>query len=323
MWGGGNRVKQKWIGLKQYFSRHVIARKMIIFGCLVGVWVSLLLGAVFSPQRQLYTDEQLNPKQIFPNGTGELQLMTENYSESNGLLVLQFETSDYANTVSNGINPDKLKWQLYSKKELPETEMEVIPIIDNKILVIIKQLPKDFEAIAIQVKNETVDINDIDLSISPNKNAAEQKEAGESENEVQFMIPEKNERMKKGIIKEKSREQFAIEHLQEEIDFQQSQIKKLDQSIDLLEEAIKESEKTKERLEQEAQYLTGEEKQSNENDIQTVSSDIQTRLQSIETAKSDIETVTQKIDLLKQKIKDIENGTFDFQTTIKTIKMKD
>ena len=81
-------VSKKWI------QDNVIKRKLVIFSVLFTAWMSLLLGAIYSPQRQTYTDEQLKTKRTFENGTGEIRLSSQSYSPETGIIVLQFETKD-------------------------------------------------------------------------------------------------------------------------------------------------------------------------------------------------------------------------------------
>ena len=64
-------IAKPFITTKRWFQDNVIKRKLVIFSMLFTAWVSLLLGAIYSPQRQTYTDEQLKKKRTFENGTGE------------------------------------------------------------------------------------------------------------------------------------------------------------------------------------------------------------------------------------------------------------
>ena len=64
-------IAKPFITTKRWFQDNVIKRKLVIFSMLFTAWVSLLLGAIYSPQRQTYTDEQLKTKRTFENGTGE------------------------------------------------------------------------------------------------------------------------------------------------------------------------------------------------------------------------------------------------------------
>lgn len=62
-------------------------------------WLRLLMGVIFSPQRQTYTSEQLKTKQFFANGSGEMKLVSQEYSPDTGIIVLQFETKDATTSI--------------------------------------------------------------------------------------------------------------------------------------------------------------------------------------------------------------------------------
>ncbi|WP_311431493.1 hypothetical protein [Fannyhessea vaginae] len=72
------------IKTKVWFQENIIKRKLVIFSMLFLTWLSLLMGAIFSPQRQTYTSEQLKTKQVFANGSGEMKLVSQEYSSDTG-----------------------------------------------------------------------------------------------------------------------------------------------------------------------------------------------------------------------------------------------
>lgn len=124
------------------------------------------MGAIFSPQRQTYTSEQLKTKQVFANGSGKMKLVSQEYSSDTGIIVLQFETKDATTSIDRGIDAKRLKWKLYAQHKDSKIEMDVVPIIGNKVSVIIKGVPKNFGAFAIDVTNQTVSSSSIDVNIS-------------------------------------------------------------------------------------------------------------------------------------------------------------
>ena len=64
-------ILKPFIKIKVWFQENIIKRKLVIFSILFVTWLTLLMGAIFSPQRQTYTLEQLKTKQVFANGSGE------------------------------------------------------------------------------------------------------------------------------------------------------------------------------------------------------------------------------------------------------------
>lgn len=318
-------IAKPFVVTKKWFQDNVIKRKLVVFSVLFIAWISLLLGAIYSSQRQTYTDEQLKTKQTFENGTGEMRLSSQTYSPETGIIILQFETKDSTSPVDRGIDTKRLKWNLYAKKKTSQTTMEIIPIVDNKISVIIRNVPEDFGAYAIDITNKTISSSSIDIDVS---NPSEEQEKpsktkdNNTDNVIQFYVTTQSSQLKTGSLKKVSREEFALSEINEEKDFQTGQIKKLSRSIKQLKTSIEDDESRKSGLLKEAEYLSGEDLESNQKDIATIESNIETKNRSIETATQNIEKVQAKIASLEKKATAIKDGTFEFSNPIETVEMK-
>lgn len=318
--------------IKDYYQVHVIARKITVLGLMIITWATLLAGALLSPDRQIYTAQQLETNQIFSNGTGGINLVSQTFSKKNGILVLQFETSDDTSSVDNGIDPQKLKWQLFGKEKDTKTKMQIIPIIDNKISVVIKNVPENFEAFAIAVTNKTKDIQDIETDIddasssldSSSSSSAASKTDKESEdsNVVEFFITPRNDKLKIKNIKDTSREDFAINEIDKEIKLQNSKKSKLLHSIDQLESSIRDNKDSLSDLNEKSQYLSGEDKEDNLDDIKTIETDIESKKNTITEANQTIKEINNRKKMLRVKRSDIEKGNFKFTDSIKTVQQK-
>lgn len=318
-------IARPFVAINKWFQENVIKRKLVIFMTLFVAWLSLLLGAIYSPQRQTYIDEQLKTKQIFENGTGEIVLTSQMYSPKTGVIVLQFETQDATSPVDRGIDTKRLKWNLYAQNKTADTTMEIVPIVDNKISVIIRNVPKNFGAYAIDIRNKTVVTSSIDVDVSSSSDEQEKTSKttdNANDNLVQFYVTTQNSKLKEKHIKSVSREEFALSEISEERTFQEGQIKKLNKSIKQLKASIEDDESRKAGLNKEAEYLSGDDLESNQKDIATLESNIETKNRSIETATQNIEKVQVKIEALKKKEAAIKDGTFEFSNPIETIKMK-
>ncbi|SUN42120.1 Uncharacterised protein [Streptococcus agalactiae] len=306
-------IAKPFVVTKKWFQDNVIKRKLVVFSVLFVAWISLLLGAIYSPQRQTYTDEQLKTKQAFENGTGEMRLSSQTYSPETGIIILQFETKDSTSPVDRGIDTKRLKWNLYAKKKTSQTTMEIIPIVDNKISIIIRNVPEDFGAYAIDITNKTISSSSIDIDVS---NPSEEQEKpsktkdNNTDNVIQFYVTTQSSQLKTGSLKKVSREEFALSEINEEKDFQTGQIKKLSRSIKQLKTSIEDDESRKSGLLKEAEYLSGEDLESNQKDIATIESNIETKNRSIETATQNIEKVQAKIASLEKKATAIKRWDF-------------
>jgi hypothetical protein len=316
-------ILKPFIKIKVWFQENIIKRKLVIFSMLFVTWLSLLMGAIFSPQRQIYTSEQLKTKQVFANGSGEMKLVSQEYSPDTGIIVLQFETKDATTSIDRGIDAKRLKWKLYAQHKDSKIEMDVVPIIDNKVSVIIKEVPKNFGAFAIDVTNQTVSSSSIDVNISsPSSDSKKvsQKKSGE-EDTVQFFVTPQNPQLEIKSIEVVSREEFTLQEIEKEINFQNDQSQKLTTSIAQLKESIEDDNSRKASLQAEAKYLTGDDLEANQKNIATLDTNIETKNRTIETAYKNIEKLKAKLESLDKKKQAVKDGTFEFSNPIETVEM--
>ncbi len=324
---GNSRLIKLVKRVNKWFDENVIKRKLVVFSLLFSIWLSLLSGAFFSPQFQTYTTEQLKTKRVYANGTGEIKLVSQIYSPDTGVIVLQFETKDSTSSIDRGIDTKRLKWNLYAQDKSVETTMEVVPIVDNKISVIIRNVPKNFDAFAIDIQNKTVSTSSIDIDISSSSATSDssfkskQASNDEENNVVQFYVTPQNEQLKVKKIKGVSREEFTLSEIEKEIAFQEGQIEKLNNSIKQLKDSIEDDESRKAGLLTEAKYLSADDLEDNQKDIATIESNIEIKNRSIETAHSNIEKVQMKLETLNKKKAAVKDGTFEFSNPIEMIEM--
>lgn len=316
-------ILKPFIKIKVWFQENIIKRKLVIFSMLFVTWLTLLMGAIFSPQRQIYTSEQLKTKQVFANGSGEMKLVSQEYSPDTGIIVLQFETKDATTSIDRGIDAKRLKWKLYAQHKDSKIEMDVVPIIDNKVSVIIKGVPKNFGAFAIDVINQTVASSSIDVNISSpssdSKKVSQKK--SEEDDTVQFFVTPQNPQLEIKAIEVVSREEFTLQEIEKEINFQNEQSQKLTTSIAQLKESIEDDNSRKASLQAEAKYLTGDDLEANQKNIATLDTNIETKNRTIETAYKNIEKLKAKLESLDKKKQAVKDGTFEFSNPIETVEM--
>ncbi|EIQ82770.1 UNVERIFIED_CONTAM: hypothetical protein KB574_01935 [Streptococcus canis] len=310
--------------IRVWLEDHTIHRKVFTFFALLLAWLSLLVGAMISPERIRYTKEQLNTRQIFGNGSGEVTLVSQVYSPKTKMIVLSFQTKDSTSSVREGIVSQELTWHLYGKKKGTQATMEVIPVADNKLSVIIRHVPTDFDTFAVEIMNHTALSSALDVEIASSKDASQpsSKQKKSDENSIQFYITTANKELKTKQISSVSREEVALAAVKEERTFQEGQIQKLKDSIDQLNQSIKTDQTTKEGLEIENKYLSGADLEANQKKIENLETDMTTKTKVIDKAMSNISLVEEKLANLRKKETAIKDGSFQFTDAIKTIEMK-
>lgn len=306
------------------FRGKVILRKVIIFLTLFSMWLSLLAGALFSPKRITYSKQQLATSKSFENQSGKIELTKQVYSADNQILLLQMETQDYTGVIAKGINAKNLKWKLYAKNYSEKTRMEIIPLTNNKITLVIQNLPDDFEAIALEVENTTPTSDDVDISIkSYDEESKKKTKVKELSNKMLFIVTAQNQKMEEKKLKYVSRESFALDIFKEERAFQVKQIDQMKKSIEKLEESIKEDQSTLENLTRESEYKVGSDLEVINNNMTQIKTSMNTKGLNIKQAENNIATLEEVVASIDKAIDAVKDGSYQFNAPVTSFNIKE
>lgn len=306
-----NFVK-KVIQIKSVLQEQIILRKMIFFSVLFGSWLILVVAGLTSSNRQVYSEDELSTEQNFANGTGSVKLASQTYSKKDRLILLDFELNGQA---GSGINPRNLKWKLYSKKAR-NSKLEVVPIYDKKVMVMIKNVPEDFDAYAVQITNKSVNANDISIDISSSSSSGTVTKKSSKKDWLQFMVTSRGKNLKQKDLKNISRKDLVLSEVNREIKFQNGQIKKLETAVKDMNKLIKDNNDKIKSLQKNATYLTDDQKESNDTEISNLRSSNDNYYQQIGEAKKNIKIVQARVKMLHKKYNDIKNGKLTNYTTV-------
>lgn len=285
---------------------------------LFGSWATLVICGLTSDRRQVYSEKLMATEQSFDNGTGTIDLKSQVYSEESKTLLLNFETKNQSGAA---IDPSNLSWVFYSKNPDVSATMEVIPIIDNKITVVVKNLPKNFDALAFQVTNSGVNADDISINIESSSSSSsdkisKKKSADGEGNEIQFVVTTKGDQLKYKKLDTLTRQELTSSEIQKEIKFQEGQKAKLKKAIKNIRKLIDEDNSRIRELQKEEIYLTTDQKEDNLAKIEQLNSEIESYKKNIEQAQKNIQKVEERIKMLEKKDTAIKSGKFKFSDPI-------
>lgn len=332
---------------RRKFKAHrmsIVTRKFIIFCMYLIAIGGIFIYGVTSPERITYTEDQLDTERKFENDTGEINMKSQTYSKENGIVLLEFETNDYTSSINKGISADNLRWQLRTLSNNKDMVMEVIPLTNNKIDVIIKNVPEDYNLLSVGVTNKTPSSKDVDVSIQQyddylsssseeksggikgglNRNIKKREEESEEKksNSTYFLVTPQSALFKEKFIKNLSREKFALQIFRDELKFQKSQVKKLQSASKKLQSGIEENEKAIAELQTESQYLVGDQLADKQEDIKNLQDDIDKKNKDISTASDNITTVNATITQLEKNIQGVKDGSYQFSAPITSVTME-
>lgn len=319
------RIKNKILNISLIFNKHESLRKTLVFFALIS---SIFVLVIFSKDVKTsgFTKEQLKIEKQFPNGTGSIKINSKIYSSENKMLVLNLETKDLTSSnVDIGIDIDKLDWVIGSKAKIPNLEMDVLPITDNKITLVIKNVPENHSPIGVVISSSqkkistTIYSNDSKYS-SQSQSSSDQAEQNQSDdNDIIFYLIDDDSTIIKNNIKDYSQTTFLLSSLQEEKQKQDNYIKQLQQQKSDIKDSITDDNKKIETLNKKSIYLTGNDKTNNDNDITSLKNNILNKNNSITQIDNNISISENRIDGINKNIDDIKNKKYNFDKGIKKI----
>ena len=328
-------VDLKDLALFRYFRKKILFRKTLFAGVLLFSCVALVVGGVTSPKRVTFKAEQLDTSKTFTNSSGSMELVNQRYSKENGIAVLEFETKDDTSVIEEGIKAENLEWQLFFPPTVKaeKAEMQVIPLTENKISVVIRNIPANYGVFIVRATNNTP----VDKSVHVNyksyktylqeEKGKEEKEKGQSKeqqeevddnpNSLDFYVTLQNKKLVETSIQDLTREEFALSIFNSEIDYQTSQVTRLEDAIKTLNDK-----KSIDNLTKEAQYSIGEELTQKQDQIRTLMNSIDSKNKQIDTAETSIKTTKEIIANLQKNVKAVQEGTFQFNAPVRSVSAK-
>lgn len=319
-----------------YFRKHRLKRTLIISYALLGTMVWTATTAYFSPERVTYTETQLRATQTFGNGLGSITATSMTYSSSNGLVVMELTTSDATSAIKKGINTENLDWQVFLPSSVKNPEavtLEVIPLTGDKVYLVMRNVPSDYTLMVIRATNKTPNSNSLKIDVqeysdylSSSSNDAsvskqnKQKDKEGNKNYVDFFVTPQNELFKNKYVKNLSREKFALNIFEEELKYQKGQRKELLASAKTLDDSVKEDTKTLEQLKRESEYLVGNDLTDKQSDMEAIEKSMDSKEKDGAKARENAAYVQTIIEQIEKNIKAVKNGTYKFNSPVRSVK---
>lgn len=328
------------LSLFRYLRKKVIFRKTLFAGILLTSCVLLALGGLTSPKRVTFKAEQLETAKSFANDSGDMELVSQKYSKGNGIAVLEFETKDNTSAIDEGIKGENLEWQLFFPPNVnaKNTEMQVIPLTDNKISVVVKNIPENYGAFIVRATNNSPVDKNVDVKFKSYKTYLQEEKDKEERNKfkkdeqveqtpardniLDFYVTLQNDKLVETSIKDQTREEFALSIFNAEIDYQTSQVTRLEDAIKTLVNSTANDKKSIDDLNKESQYVIGDELSEKQKQIQTLMNSIDSKNKQIGTAENSLKVTKETIANLQKNVKAVQDGTFQFKAPVRSVSVK-
>lgn len=333
-------IDLKNISFIRYLRRKVLFRKTLVAFTLLACCLLLVLNGLTSPKRVTFKAEQLETAKSFANDSGDMELVSQRYSKENGIAVLEFETKDKTSAIEEGIKGDNLEWQLFFPPNInaKNAEMQVVPLTDNKISVVVKNIPENYGVFIVRATNNSPVDKSVDVNYKSYKKhlqeekSKEEASSGKKEEQVDtkttkdnildFYVTLQNDKLIETSIQDQTREEFALSIFNAELDYQKSQVTRLEDAIKTLKSSAVNDKKSIDDLKKESQYAVGDELAEKQDQIKTLTASIDSKNAQIDTAEKSIKVTKEIIVNLEKNIKAVQNGTYQFKAPVRSVNAK-
>lgn len=333
-------IDLKNISFIRYLRRKVLFRKTLVAFTLLACCLLLVLNGLTSPKRVTFKAEQLETAKSFANDSGDMELVSQRYSKENGIAVLEFETKDKTSAIEEGIKGDNLEWQLFFPPNInaKNAEMQVVPLTDNKISVVVKNIPENYGVFIVRATNNSPVDKSVDVNYKSYKKhlqeekSKEEASSGKKEEQVDtkttkdnildFYVTLQNDKLIETSIQDQTREEFALSIFNAELDYQKSQVTRLEDAIKTLKSSAVNDKKSIDDLKKESQYAVGDELAEKQDQIKTLTASIDSKNAQIDTAEKSIKVTKEIIVNLEKNIKAVQNGTYQFKAPVRSVSAK-
>lgn len=333
-------IDLKNISFIRYLRRKVLFRKTLVAFTLLACCLLLVLNGLTSPKRVTFKAEQLETAKSFANDSGDMELVSQRYSKENGIAVLEFETKDKTSAIEEGIKGDNLEWQLFFPPNInaKNAEMQVVPLTDNKISVVVKNIPDNYGVFIVRATNNSPVDKSVDVNYKSYKKhlqeekSKEEASSGKKEEQVDtkttkdnildFYVTLQNDKLIETSIQDQTREEFALSIFNAELDYQKSQVTRLEDAIKTLKSSAVNDKKSIDDLKKESQYAVGDELAEKQDQIKTLTASIDSKNAQIDTAEKSIKVTKEIIVNLEKNIKAVQNGTYQFKAPVRSVNAK-
>lgn len=308
--------------IRQKMKENVAATKFLIFMGLIALQALLLLGTFFAHDKQIVPPSQLVTSQSFSDGSGTIEITHQEYDIKNKIMKIDLQATE-------DISMNQLTPKLFVKNG--NGSMQYIPTVDNRAEIFIKNISSKFEALSLSFQNTDLSNQSVDTTIFDNSQEAQAANSAQTNSSdkqqpdlIYFFISSNSHYLKqsKTPIKIESQAAYAVDAIETEIDFQNSQMKKMDTAIDDLKKNQSTTTQKIAELQLKNQYLTGNNLSNNQSKISSLQANIAGDAQQIQEAQQNKKSITQAITKMKKQISDIQSGKFKFTDDVKSKKMK-
>ncbi|MFW2843925.1 hypothetical protein [Lactiplantibacillus plantarum] len=286
----------------RYLKEHSRLRRFFIIGLYLVLTGGLIINyGLLNRQTAKNDDTPLNSYQSFSgdNSAQGVKLVQRQYSPTQQRLIATFEVQASTDPTTE-ILSQYLHFELATVVP-QELKMVVIPVTENKYVVMVDHLNQNFEAIRFRLINATPKTD----------------QTSSSRPQADFIVTNQA-KIRQAQVSALSPKAFASQTINAEISARNTSIKRQQNKIKLAKTTISADHDKIQTKRTNRKYEVASQQTQTDNDIETLTGDIEQNQQNIRSAKQHIRTLAAEQALLKKKQAAIKNGTFKLAKVTKS-----
>lgn len=298
---------------------HLLQSKLTVLGLFLVIPLYIFIDArVVAPMHSKYANTPLNQAETLgTNGSTQMSIVSRKYNSKENFMIVRLHASNDSETA---LDPDNLKFVVRAIGHR-KVQVEKIALVNDDYILILRGLKPGYHAIQIKAidkqvsssnnANTTTDDDDdtSSSSSSSSSNSPTIGQQGAGPNYYNFIINE-DDKFVDNQLQIKSKKEYVIEDLQDQISNLKEQIKQKNEGIDTAMRKDKADQDAIDNLNNQNKYSVDQD--SNKTKIQQYYSDFQSQQDQITSMNQSIEKKQLQIKKYQEEISDIRSGKYHF-----------
>lgn len=301
----------------EWHQEHLLASKLSTIGIFLAILLFIFIDArVIAPMHSRYASTPLNEAQTLgENGQTQMAITSRKYNAKQHFMIVKMHASS---SDSQPLDPSNVKFKVraFGHKKIP---VEKIALLNNDYVLVLSDLQPGYRAIQIKVTNTqvttnnsvTTDTDDVDDSSLDDSSSKDKKASadGAGSNYYNFIINE-DKKFISNSLQKKTKSQYLIQDLQDQITKLKKQITANNEDIDAGMKQTKADQNAIDDINNQSKYSVN--KDSNADKVKQLQTDYQSQQDQITALTKRNEKKQEQILLYKKQINDIKNGKYKF-----------
>lgn len=303
--------------LRDWHDTHFKQTKLVISGVLIGLMALLLIGTRLVPSKSKYDDTPIGEAQNFGSTSdASIVLTSRQYNSKKHFLVMKFKVKADS---GSSIDPSLVKLRAVTLVPQQAT-YTVTPLANDHFVVVLNNLKSGYKAIRVTAKYRQADVNNLQNEVNGENSSSENTTATEDQSKDAKIYVNESRKFINNQLTEKSQKEYAVESLNTSIKNLNKRLKKAKDLRHAYNNQITADQRTIHNLQVNSQYKA--DNSSTQDQINEKQTDITAQQSNLQDLDKKVAKLKKQRQLYYKQISDIESGTYKFEASSSTGRLK-